>query len=518
MTKNTLTKSLFDTANSKAEVDYRLQLLKYLDTAYYENGEYLFFNMLEYTRFIKAVKDIAYTNRERLIFLNAPTPLLGNENYKWDFVFAHECLHQIYDTFGVGDMIKKELGNDRYDHYLLNVASDCVINETLSRRYKKKSPDKLITAKYLKQKYNISYNINEDTQYSMYLKLLEAKDKHEEMRQDEVLSKNTSIHDKAQPGEGQPGQPGEGEGQPSNQPGEGEGQQGQGKQAGEAGDKPQKSFSNEEFGEYKDLIDYYDSEPEVALSDLIDKAKNTLTGPIGEFIDNLNKIPAQIKKTKYGINLSVAKGQKTDYIKELFNKSRAILSNKIQSIQKKYKNTYTRVNRRNPFNDGGIIKKGRKIEQDKIDLDISYYVDISGSMTDVNVSKIFNNLYSNSKSVADTYTKTYKDILDNVLFNYYAFNEHISPVKNNVIPKSIGSNVDLDVILKYIKKTTETSLINIIITDAGFDIFNDKIIAEWKDVDGFLIIITNTVSGWPGYAQIEQQSKGKITAIHTPAF
>ena len=44
------------------------------------------------------------------------------------------------------------------DGYILNVASDCVINDYLSFIRKKEMPDNLITPEYLKEKYGVEYH------------------------------------------------------------------------------------------------------------------------------------------------------------------------------------------------------------------------------------------------------------------------------------------------------------------------------------------------------------------------
>ena len=63
----------------------------------------------------------------------------------------------------------------KYNHILLNIASDCVINEYLINE-KKLPPisNGLITAKSLKDAYNVDYKPREDTQFTLYEKLLAA--------------------------------------------------------------------------------------------------------------------------------------------------------------------------------------------------------------------------------------------------------------------------------------------------------------------------------------------------------
>lgn len=575
--KDTLTQSIYKTSTSDEMIEYRFKLLEYLDNHYYSNNEYLFFNFLEYMRYIMEKDAIAYTTKDRYIYMNAPHKSVKNDE-EWDFIFAHECLHQIYDTFAVGDLIKKELGESEYDHYLLNIASDCVINETLKKKYRKRMPEIGISAKYIKSEYGVSYDFNTDTQFSLYLKLLEFKknnkEKYEEMKNDQNIKNATDIHDKSGQngqshgsGDNLPGQSGSGETEPGQKGGKyqsndqtndgsgsgntQQGQQGQSSStpgngdennvngdgqetSGNAkpGDGGTQSSNDRSYGEreidpmgngkfagYKELADYYDSEPDQPLDDLIKKAKNTMTGPLGEFIEKIKKIPAQVKSKKFGIDIFATKGSHTNYNDLMFKNIKNILSNRIQSLQKKYKDTYSRVNRRTPHAEGGIIRKGRKLNMDKVTLTITFYVDISGSMTSETVKKIFENLYNNASPIIETYKKTFGHIIENIDFKYYSFNEKISPVLNKTIPYSSGGNVELSEIIKYIHKYTETSLINVIITDAGFEINNANIIKEFKDNDGYLIILTdNLARSWEGSKTIQQESNGKIISITTETF
>ena len=59
----------------------------------------------------------AYTSPETLIFANAPG-IIGENIRQWDFVYCHECLHQLWNTFKVAEKIKNE--GKEYNHYVLN--------------------------------------------------------------------------------------------------------------------------------------------------------------------------------------------------------------------------------------------------------------------------------------------------------------------------------------------------------------------------------------------------------------
>ena len=132
--------------------------------------------MLEFVRFLNPSDDaIAYTTPDHLIYMNCPNSKINGVK-QWDFVYDHECLHQLWDTFGVADKIKKQYGS--YNHDILNIASDCVINDYLSYFRHKSQPNDLITPEYLKKTYNVEYDRKKDTQFTLYLKLNKIAEEH----------------------------------------------------------------------------------------------------------------------------------------------------------------------------------------------------------------------------------------------------------------------------------------------------------------------------------------------------
>ena len=171
--------SLIKVSEKDGKEKFRVKMLEYINDISDNDDDEFFFDMIEFARFLDPSDNAtAYTTPEHLIFMNAPS---GGENpigenvRKWDFIYDHECLHQLWDTFGVAEKIKKE--GIKFDHYILNVASDCVINDYLSFIRKKEMPDNLITPEYLKEKYGVEYDRKRDTQYTLYLKLIEVADK-----------------------------------------------------------------------------------------------------------------------------------------------------------------------------------------------------------------------------------------------------------------------------------------------------------------------------------------------------
>ena len=201
-------KLLKDSLIAASEVDgkenFRVKLIEYVDdTADNEEDEF-FYDMIEFCRFLKPDPETtAYTTPDHLIYLNAPG-IFGEKVREWDFIYCHECLHQLWDTFGVEDQIKKN--GIKFDHYVLNVASDCVINDYLSAIRKKSAPSEVILPEHLQKQFGVTYDRKVDTQFTLYLKLLEVAEK---------LRKDQKCQDAQDDGDGQEGQGGSSSGSSS---------------------------------------------------------------------------------------------------------------------------------------------------------------------------------------------------------------------------------------------------------------------------------------------------------------
>lgn len=181
--------SLIEISEKDHKEDFRVKMVEYINDSSYDEDDLFFYDMLEFIRFLDPSTDaVAYTSDRRLIYLNAPGTIGENLRY-WDFIYDHECLHQLWETFKIAEKIKKE--GKEYNHYLLNVASDCVINDYLSYIRKKSIPDNLITPKYLESEYGVKYDRKYDTQYSLYLKLIDCPKKKE---LEEYAKEQEKIH------------------------------------------------------------------------------------------------------------------------------------------------------------------------------------------------------------------------------------------------------------------------------------------------------------------------------------
>ena len=163
---------------------FRVKMLEYINDSSYNNDDKYFYDMLPFVRFLTPDdEETAYTDPYKQIYLNAPSggkdakgqEMVGENVRQWDFIYDHECLHQLWDTFGVGDKIKA--AGEEYNHGILNIASDCVINDYLTYYRKKEAPSFGITPESIKAECGVEYDRTKDTQYTLYCKLMKVKDK-----------------------------------------------------------------------------------------------------------------------------------------------------------------------------------------------------------------------------------------------------------------------------------------------------------------------------------------------------
>ena len=191
--------------------DDRAFLVDMMDTWSSDDHDTFFNDMLCAINFIISKEDIAYTDINRIISLNYPcdeavVPFDDDRFMRWYFIYCHECLHQLWDTFEVGDKIKQE--GITYNHMLLNIASDTIINDFLAyiNKSHKKEPLKGWNPKVLKNEFGIDYDRKVDTQFTLYKKLLEVAPEKIEKAQDkyggEIEPKEVRKSNQQAPGGG----------------------------------------------------------------------------------------------------------------------------------------------------------------------------------------------------------------------------------------------------------------------------------------------------------------------------
>lgn len=174
--------SIIDASENDKYQDFRVETVEFINDASYDNDDQFFYEMLEFLRFYdyehpkRLKKAIAYTKPDKRIYMNCPEGGgVGEKLKKWEFIYDHECLHQLWDTFGVEKDIKA--AGLEFDHYVLNIASDCIINHYL-RDFRNKTPfEDGIFPETVEKETGVKYDYKYDDQFSLYVKLLENKEK-----------------------------------------------------------------------------------------------------------------------------------------------------------------------------------------------------------------------------------------------------------------------------------------------------------------------------------------------------
>lgn len=205
-------KSLLEASANDNELDFRVDTIEYINDASDEDDDEFFYDCVPTILFINSVatpeyKDsIAFTTPDKAIYLNCPGDKIGKSVRKWEFIYDHECLHQLWDTFGVADELKAK--GIKYDHTLLNLASDCVINDYLKNIRKKEWIGIGIDPEYIKKNFDVDYDRKNDTQFGLYVKMLEKLD---QIKDDPIYKDETQFDKKIQvpinQGDGQGGTP-----------------------------------------------------------------------------------------------------------------------------------------------------------------------------------------------------------------------------------------------------------------------------------------------------------------------
>ena len=609
-------KLLKDSLIAASEVDgkenFRVRLIEYIDdTADNEDDEF-FYDMIEFCRFLKPDPETtAYTTPDHIIYLNAPG-VFGEKMREWDFVYCHECLHQLWETFAVEDQIKKN--GIKFDHYVLNVASDCVINDYLAAIRKKTAPDGLITPDYLNKTYGIDYDRKVDTQFTLYLKLIEVAEK---LKEDQRCQDAQDNGDGQDTGDGPTGDGPQGGGDPNKTPKKGNDNSGKGgepsdsndntaegaqKSADEAKKAADKAQENADSGKgsqedadaakeaAKEAQDAADRAKEAAgkgdkegeakaaqeAKDAADKAKklagegedkdNTdrtdgggkdkdgnegkeqgtpeqghgpgdkgLSGEISEeekkrikekaegvikkykekisgaFGDFVKKCKNSVKCDPNGLANNTRKG-KGAWNKQMDLAINAYVKKNLDKKRRQFEQTYKRVKR-----GSGIVKMGapiipgKRIKDDKMPINIAYYIDRSGSM-EACINQVFEAAFKISEALKQRFRKD--KLVKSTDFRTFVFNTSMKEIKFGQKTYASGGTMGLDEILDFINKNTKNVLINIIITDAGFNVNETEIKKFLKDgVDGLVIFITNAENAEVKKIANENEFKTKLIYI-----
>ena len=580
-----------------------------------------FYDSLPFVRFIMDddQTNVAYTTPNKRIFMNAPNIKdLGETKMLWESIYFHECLHQLWDTFGVGEEIKKELGEDKYNHDLLNIASDCVINEFIMNNMGRKMPKNLIDTEAIKSNFGVDYDRSKDTQFSLYVKLLEVYEKQKEAF-DKFMKEHPELFDNdEQNGSGgnQSGKSGSGGksgpgGDPGGKPQPGGGNEGDpiddmsadkaaeaaqkaadeaakaadeaAKKAAASGDQKDKDAANaaaeaakkaqdaaekakiaadegdektakdaakeardaaekakqqngkgtdgksskskQKGGEgtkqisdsdgphtLKDFFeqDEVDEEINEMAEENIENHKKRITGIAGEYISITKGCFKEIGNMRDGKGMkSYAKAGSAKWDLDFKKIVDTYVRNKINRKKREMEDTYQRPNRRAGYVQyGQMIKKGRKVKENKLNISMSFYIDKSVSMAGEDLKNAVNLAYGISDAIEKNH-KHEKKYIEKFDFKFYTFNENVEPIKKGQHVEEDGTNMSFDKLLNVIKTHSIDDMINIIITDAGFAVNVIQTTKFIDDMSGLFIFVTNMDQCLSDYKEVEKRVEKK---------
>lgn len=572
-----LKNSLIKVSEIDGKDKFRVKMVEYINDTSDNNDDMFFYDMLPFTRFLNpSDKAIAYTTPDHIIFLNSPGKV-GENVRVWDFIYCHECLHQLWDTFEVGEKIKK--AGFEYNHNLLNIASDCVINDYLKNLRKKEPFNDGIFPETLKKEFNVEYDRKNDTQYSLYVKLLKAYETHKD-EMDKMANELEQQGENNQSGGSSGSSSSEGTDGGSNSSNSNGGENGKpkeltaddaqnaaneakknaedlqkransgssvakelqeaadkakdaAKRAQEAADKAKECANNgDKEGERKaaeeaeaaaneakkaaegsgnksgneggssskggtspatnnSIIDSDENIDEIRKNaeETIKKYKDKLTGPLGEF---LNKCESSKQLKREGLKVNTDRGI-SGWNNEMNKICKAFVKKKIFQKKRQYEKTYTRIKRGSGFvKFGQPIDPGRKIKEDKMDINVAFYIDRSGSM-DRSIDNVFGAVFY----IADALKKYFgkEKVVNDTIFESYAFDVSLHKLKFGQKMKADGGTMSFNKLLDYVNEYSKDFLINVIVTDAQFsDIDTSTIKGMLKEIDGIIIFITNTAN------------------------
>ena len=161
-------------------------------------------------------------------------------------------------------------------------------------------------------------------------------------------------------------------------------------------------------------------------------------------------------------------------------------------MKRQYQKTYKRIKRGSGYvPSGGIVIPGKRVRDEKMNINPVFYVDKSGSMGD-SIDNVWKATFTICESLKEEFGR--ESLIDKIEFKTYAFDHQMHEIKFGHRCSASGGTMPFDEILEFISKNTKECLLNIIITDAGFDVNEEKVDKLIHEIEGMLFFITNIES------------------------
>ena len=167
----------------------------------------------------------------------------------------------------------------------------------------------------------------------------------------------------------------------------------------------------------------------------------------------------------------------------------AFVKKKVFQKKREIERTYKKINRRQgPVKFGDPIIKGKRIRKDKMTINVAFYIDRSGSMMG-SIDNVFKACYRICESLKKQFSK--EKVVEDVTFKIFAFDTAMQQIQFGKVASVGGGTMDFHQLLEHIEKRSQDFLINVILTDAEFDVREKQVCNFIDKIGGMLQFITN---------------------------
>ena len=219
--------------------------------------------------------------------------------------------------------------------------------------------------------------------------------------------------------------------------------------------------------------------------EIIEKYKNKISGDLGRFLKQCQSAATLNEK---GLMVQTEKGISL-WNQQLNGYVKSYVKNKVFKKQREFKRTYQRVKRGSGFVEyGQPIQRGKKLKDDKLIINVAFYVDRSGSMCGT-IDNVFDAAYIIAESLKKQFGK--EKVVGDVAFKMFTFDDSIEEIKWGKKVQARGGNLSMHEYMKRLEELTGDYLINVFITDGQFTINAGEIQKMLDNLGGCLIYVTN---------------------------
>ena len=142
-------------------------------------------------------------------------------------------------------------------------------------------------------------------------------------------------------------------------------------------------------------------------------------------------------------------------------------------------------------------------------LPICFALDTSGSMMGDPIKNCCKAVNTIANNIDKHYIKN--PVVAGTSYTAYSFDNHFHKETMPLdIPARSASNIDLDELLAGMQEKTQTSMINVILTDAEFPVPVEKCISLVKKFPGLLVFVINNTGHHNDYKEIEKKCKNFV--------